>query len=319
MIFITNDIHGSDVLMSKVFRVIEEKDLGKGDILVINGDGAGARGPIMNEIVKIYYEVRRGETPIEKLLDAIKNIIGVIPQIPSEWIYQAVHAGMFRKLMAEKYEKFADCLHRELKEVLEKTLLPFSKLAAEKGFQIYYVPGNGEIVPDDFTTDDITVEKTVEPEQRYYQQLAREGYFRKFNIEYVPYACKIWDGDGAIVMISTHLLDLSWNDALTILSENHILDDQIAGLIVHYPPAISPIGSAFPFWTPNAADVSRTDRLMRILDAIAMQNGGEIFFGHIHLGPTDTRMEPLPAFMGFEVPGLRNACIWIKPGTILGV
>ncbi len=51
-----------------------------------------------------------------------------------------------------------------------------------------YLPGNGEIVLDDFVVDDITVEKAVDPDNRFYQQPADDGYFLEFGVNYVKYA-----------------------------------------------------------------------------------------------------------------------------------
>ena len=61
MIYVVNDMHGNKRLVDGV--VSQMQGLHPDDTLIINGDGAGARGPIMNNLVKIFYEVRRKETP----------------------------------------------------------------------------------------------------------------------------------------------------------------------------------------------------------------------------------------------------------------
>ena len=131
MVYTTNDLHGVDTLISSV--VAEISKMHEGDTLIINGDGAGARGPIMNNVVKLYYEVRRGETEASALLLAISKIIGEEPNIPQDWIYCSAHAGIFRKLLSDKYPKFAQCMRKELNAVIEETLSQISEAAAKRG------------------------------------------------------------------------------------------------------------------------------------------------------------------------------------------
>ncbi|MBQ3474392.1 hypothetical protein IJH24_03140 [Candidatus Saccharibacteria bacterium] len=312
MFYVINDLHGAKKLIEKAVEGIKHLDLG--DVLIINGDGAGARGPIMNNLVKIFYEVRRGETEERKLLEAIEKIIDEEPVIPKEWIYDAVHAGLFRKLMADKYEKFARCLRKELYEVLEETLEPLSDAARERGVQILYLPGNGEITPEDFSTEDYTTEIAVPPEKRFYQCIAKDGYFERFGIEYVPYATKLSNGSA---LISTNMLDLDERQAVETLCRQGLLDGTLKEVIVHYPPAIAPIGGAFSFWVPNKMDIKRSDALKNILDILPLEEAAQIYFGHIHLGANDQRMDLYPSSMSFIVTGYQ--CTWVKPGTVLKI
>lgn len=313
MLYIVNDLHGAKPLIQATVNGINR--LNSDDILIINGDGAGARGPIMNHLVKIFYEVRRGETDESKLLDAIEGIIGERPEIPRTWIYDTVHAGLFRKLMADRYEKFSECLKKELLEVLEETLTPLSEAAQTRGIRVVYLPGNGEITPEDFSTDDFTTEVAIAPERRFYQRIAKEGYFNRFGIEFVPYATKLGN---STVLISTNLLDLNTEAAIETLKQQGIsVDDVFTTVIVHYPPAISPIGGAFSFWTPNKTDIRRSDALRSILSAIQLDEDAQLYFGHIHLGATDARMALYPATMGFTAASYQ--CTWVKPGTVLKI
>lgn len=311
MIYVVNDLHGAPQLIEKTVEAI--KELNNGESLIINGDGAGARGPIMNKIVKIYYEVRRGESPVSTLLDAIEEIIGEKPGIPQAWIYEAVHAGLFRKLMAERYPRFAECMRKELKDVIEETLNPITKAACEQGVQIIYLPGNGEIVPDDFITDDITTERTVEPRLRYYRQLDRSGYFAELGVSYVQHARKY----GEVALISTNLLDMSHEEIITALAAEDMLYSHFSKVVVHYPPAVAPIGGMFDFWTPNKTDIQRINTLNWILSTLMLEKDVEIFFGHIHLGANDARMEPFPSLMTFDVDKMH--CTWVKPGVVAKV
>ena len=312
MLYVVNDIHGAKKLLERTLQSMSK--MNAGDILVINGDGAGARGPIMNQIVKVFYEVRRGETAMSALYDEIEKVIHERPEIPKEWIYDSVHAGVFRKLMALRYPLFDACMKKEAKEVMEETMLPLSKLAQEKGIRILYVPGNGEIVPDDFVVDDITVEKTVEPDERFYQQLADDGYFLdKFGVEYVKYAQVLPDG---VLLLSTHLLDLP-EDAIDLFLESlKAFGKKFSKVLVHYPPAIAPVGGAFDFWTPNKSDVSRTEALGKILAKLQLSDDAMVYFGHIHLGANDARMDRYPSSMTFLTSEF-SGCVWVKPGTVI--
>lgn len=309
--YIVNDLHGNYDLIQQTVDAI--MNMAKGDRLIINGDGAGARGPRMNRIVKIFYEVRRGETDISELLSALSEIIGEIPDIPKEWVFESVHAGVFRKLMAEHFAKFNKCMEEELLAVIEETVKPLSEAAKDK-VKIYYLPGNGEMVPNDFSTKDITVEKALPPEQRFYTKLAKDGYFEKYGIHYIGYVSHCVKSKMAL--ISTNLLDLNPKEAVIMLQTCGLLKNKLKTVIVHYPPTISPLGSAFGFWTPNKVDVKRIDNLQKILDELQLKDA-KIYFGHIHLGANDPRMDAYPSTMGFVGSGFNYT--WVKPGAVIKI
>ena len=312
MLYVVNDIHGAKKLLEHTLQSMSK--MNAGDVLVINGDGAGARGPIMNQIVKIFYEVRRGETAMSALYDEIENVIHERPEIPKEWIYDSVHAGVFRKLMALRYPLFDACMKKEAKEVLEETLLPLSKVAKEKdSIQIVYLPGNGEIVPDDFVVYDITVEKTVTPDKRFYQQLDDDGYFLEFGVHYVKYVRVLPNG---VLLLSTHLLDLPEESIDLLLKGQGAFDKKFSKVLVHYPPAIAPVGGAFDFWTPNKTDISRTEAVGKIMAKLQLTDDAMVYFGHIHLGANDARMDRYPSSMTFLTSGF-SGCVWVKPGTVM--
>lgn len=311
MVYVLNDLHGAENLIANAIDGISK--MNSGDTLIINGDGAGSRGPVMNRVVKIFYEVRRGETEMSVLLDALSEIIGEVPEIPQEWIYETVHAGIFRKLVANRYKAFADKASEETMSVLDATLKPLSNLAKQKGVKLIYLPGNGEIVTEDFDVSDITTEKTVAPNMRFYQRIAREGYFKKLGVEYVPYATLLPDGT---LLLSTHLLDLSFKQFLEMLPRLHIDGSKVKRVVVHYPPAVAPIGGAFDFWTPNKSDLARIGALSVILLALDLSEDIEIYFGHIHLGAYDERMNRYPTIMTFQTTEHKR-CNWVKPGAVL--
>ena len=311
MVFIVNDLHGDKTLTNETIKAISR--MRQNDILIIKGDGAGARGPVMNNLIKVFYEVRRGETDEAMLFDAVGAIIGEKPEFPKEWVYDTVHGGLFRALLAERYKAFAECLEIELKNALKETLEPLSEAVSKRGVKLVYLPGNGEITPNDFSTEVYTKEIAVEPEKRFYQKLHREGFFEKYGIEYVPYVTEI----GGRILISANALDLSIEEVSELLRQHVSEDDAFKTVIAHYPPEIEPVRGAFGFWTPNQTDIKRSGTLSSIVGRIKLDQNAKFYFGHIHLGVNDDRMMSYPAAMGFEAVG--HECIWVKPGTVIRI
>lgn len=309
--YVANDLHGHKALVGKVVHAIEST-LEVGDTLIINGDGAGARGPIMNNLVKIFYEVRRGEADFDELVKALTEIIGQKPELAKDSVFSAVHAGVFRAFMAEQYPAFKECVEQELLMVIEDTLRPISLAAKQKGVRVIYVPGNGEIVPSDFDTSDIAVERTLPPEERFYQRIAREGFFAQFGIEYVPYALRL---SPKVLLLSTNLLDLPADEALSLVGESGA--ETADTVVVHYPPTAT-AGRWFHFWNPNRVDIARIDALKALLNGLSIHNA-IIYFGHIHLPASDARMDQLPPAIGFGYDGDENNGLWVKPGEVIKI
>ena len=133
-------------------------------------------------------------------------------------------------------------------------------------------------------------------------------------MRYVPYAAAL---SGGFALISTHLLDLDEESIHYQLESHGLLDMAYSKVLVHYPPAIAPIGGAFSFWTPNKSDIQRIDMLNNILEQIKLTNDVVICFGHIHLGANDSRMNPYPDILGFRVKNRRS--VWVKPGTVIKI
>ncbi len=321
-IYITNDLHGSSYLVQNVVDAIG--NMSESDTLIINGDGSGARGPIMNNLVKVFYEVRRGETEYEELIGIIAGIIDEDPDFPRSWVFDSVHAGVFRAVLAKRYKKFKKCVEKELFDVIEETLCPLASAANAAGVKILYVPGNGEIVPSDFATDDITVEKTLPPEERFYQETARRGYFEQMGIKYVPYVDTITHfSDKALpsrlVVMSANLLDLPTDEALALMSDCDLLiGEGPSKVIVHYPPAIGWVGKRFDFWNPNKVDIARINALQKLLGALQLENA-TVFFGHVHLSIGDSRMDAYPPTIGFGYERQDYDGLWIKPGEVIKI
>lgn len=309
--YIINDLHGNPGLVEKAVNGI--KAMTKKDVVMLNGDIAGARGPVQTEVAKQYYEVRRGERAYGSFLEILEDIVGERVTFPKEWVYNSVHAGMFRALMSARFDAYKKNVEKELREVIADTMIPLAEAAKEVGVKLIYLAGNGEIVPSDLSIRDITFEQALPPEERFYQKLDKEGYFKKIGVEYVPY---VYNLHNEVALISTNLLDLDTDVAIKTMKKAGLIGAELKTVIVHYPPMIDPIEERFKFWKPNIVDVFRADALNMILNSLRFQNG-MIFFGHIHLPATDERMEKYPAIIRFGYGS--NDAIWVKPGEVVEV
>ena len=327
-IFLFNDSHGNPKMVEKVVGLID--DMWPGDIVIANGDIAGSRGPKMNELARIYYNVRRAEKDESVLHEAVRKLTGEQICIPHEWIYDATHFGMFRALLAERNTKFRELIDSEITCAIDETLTPLGAAAKKRGVTIYYLPGNGELVPFDVDTSDIKVERTVDPDDFYYNKLARAGRFASDGIQFVPGAKLLPRYSGNILLLSTYLLDKDRKDIAMALGSVGAFGRErveISKVVVHYPPMIAPLGKSFPFWKYGEVDERRIGALGNILGRLKLRDGAKIFFGHIHLGATDQKMDFYPQFMGWNKTicldpsrlSVTAKCIWVKPGEIVQI
>ena len=156
----------------------------------------------------------------------------------------------------------------------------------------------------------------MDPDERFYQQLADDGYFLdKFGVHYVKYAQVLSDD---VLLLSTHLLDLPEESIDLLLKSLGAFGMKFSKVLVHYPPAIAPVGGAFDFWTPNKSDVSRTEALSKILAKLKLSDDAMVYFGHIHVGANDARMNRYPDSMTFLTDGF-SGCVWVKPGAVMKI
>lgn len=326
--FVFNDLHGNSQMAKKVVGLID--DMWPGDVVIANGDIAGSRGPKMNELARIYYNVRRAEETESALREAVWKLTGEQICIPHEWIYDATHFGMFRALLAERNTKFRELIDSEIACAINETLTPLGAAAKKRGVTIYYLPGNGELVPFDVDTSNIKVERTVDPENFYYNKLAREGRFASDGVRFVPGVKLLPRCSGNILLLSTYLLDKDQKDIAMALRSVEAFSRErveISKVVVHYPPMIAPLGKSFPFWKSGEVDERRIGVLGNILGRLKLRDGAKIFFGHIHLGATDQKMDFYPQFMGwnktidleFSPLSVTAQCIWVKPGEMIQI
>ncbi len=313
--YVVNDLHGDPTLVKQVADTIAK--LPRGETLILNGDCIGSRGPVMNRIVKLYYEVIRDEALERDLFCAIADIIGKEPKIPPWWIYDTVHSGIFLKLVSNRYKKFRELALHEQFDVLEETLGPLSMAAESSGVSLIYLPGNGEIVLDDLSTKDITVERSVHPAERYYQILAKRGCFADYGVKYIPYAHLLAED---VALISVNLLDLEDWEFDYMLQSHGLVNRKISKVIVHYPPVLSPVHKAFPFWMPNNTDIRRQAALRKILELrLQLSERAKVYFGHVCLSTADSRMGSFPDTMNLSLSERPYRSIWVKPGTVLKI
>ena len=327
-IFVFNDPHGNSQMVKKVAGLID--NMWPGDIVIANGDIAGSRGPKMNELARIYYNVRRAEKDESVLREAVWKLTGEQICIPREWIYDATHFGMFRALLAERNAKFRELIDSEITCAIDETLKPLGAAAKKRGVTIYYLPGNGELVPFDVDTSDIKVERTVDPEDFYYSKLARVGRFASDGIQFVPGVKLLPRHSGNILLLSTYLLNQDQKDiAMALRSVGAFGPEraEISKVVVHYPPMIAPLGKSFPFWKYGEVDERRIGALGGILGRLKLCYGAEIYFGHIHLDATDQKMDFYPQFLGWNKAidlepsrlSVTVKCIWVKPGEMIQI
>lgn len=328
-IYVLNDFHGNSKLTEDAIRLIHEI-VKPGDVIIANGDIAGSRGPLMNNLADIYYRVIRSEIDESALYEEIWRLVGERISIPREWVREAAHFGIFRALLAEHNARFRELVSSEIVYAIDETLAPLGAAAKECGATIYYLSGNGELVPFDFdTSNGISVEKTINPEDYYYNKLARAGHFDSSGIQFVPGAKLLSHPDGNVLLLSTYLLD---KDESSIKMELESVGAfgrekvEIAKVIVHYPPMIAPLGATFGFWKCKKVDKRRIEALDNTLGLLQLRSGAELYFGHIHLGAGDQRMDQYPPFMGWnKAVGPKGCakvtikCIWAKPGKIVQV
>ena len=327
--YVLNDFHGNSKLTEDAIRLIREI-VKPGDVIIANGDIAGSRGPLMNNLADIYYRVIRSEIDESALYEEVWRLVGERISIPREWVREAAHFGIFRALLAERNAKFRELVSSEIVNAINETLAPLGAAAKECGATIYYLSGNGELVPFDFdTSNDISVEKTISPEGYYYNKLARAGHFDSFGIQFVPGAKLLPHPDGYVLLLSTYLLD---KDESSIKMELESVGAfgrekvEIAKVIVHYPPMVAPLGASFGFWKCKEVDKRRIEALDNMLGLLQLRSGAELYFGHIHLGAGDQRMNQYPPFMGWnKTVGPKGCaqvtikCIWVKPGEMIQI
>ncbi len=171
MIKIINDIHGNRELLKEILN----ERIAPGDIVVANGDIAGSRGPIAAEVVRLFYEVERGETAKAELDDFVSEVLDKKVALSDDIVYRAIHSGTFQKYLADKYPAFRQLIVDETKANLG-IIEEICAYTTPKGGEVEIVPGNGEMSALDFdVSKGVDKEVTVSPLERVYNQLALRG------------------------------------------------------------------------------------------------------------------------------------------------
>ena len=328
MIYVLNDFHGNGKLTEDAIRLMREI-VKPGDVIIANGDVAGSRGPLMNNLARTFYEVRRMRADELTLHKEVWRLTGEHFVIPDEWVYKTTHFGMFRALLAKRSEKFGEMICLEVDAAIDETLIPLGEVAMECGASFFCLPGNGEMVPFDLDTANINVERTIDSEDFFYVREANAGRFASAGIQFVPGAKLLHHPDGNVLLLSTYLLDKDESSIKMELESVGVFGREsvaVAKVIVHYPPMMAPLGNSFQFWNRGEVDVRRINALGEILGWLRLCHGAELYFGHIHLGAGDQRMDQYPPFMGWnktiyseDNDPVTIKCIWVKPGAMVQI
>lgn len=306
MLYVTNDIHGNPNSIQKTVAAINR--MRHGDTLIINGDAFGMRGPIMSEIVSLFYNVRRGDSDTANLNQAISKIVGREIEIPKQWIFKTTDSGMFLELL-NQYKEIEECATKEADGLLQATLQPLSEAAKDK-VKLICLPGNGEIAYLDYMLAREQKENRSTEQAYSFCAQWKKSLYEQYGIRYI----ENYILHDEIALISTNLLDLETPRAISMLQRHNI--SKVKTVIVHYPPCYSLIKQTFDFWTLNKPDIRRIIALKKILRAFP-QKGVRIIFGHVHLGLDDSRMNSYPNSIDFRYK--QNICRWVKPGEILEI
>lgn len=73
MLYVINDIHGDPLVSKKVADFI--LDSFHGDSLIINGDFAGTRGPVLSELARYYYAANNKVCSCHDVREVLKKNI----------------------------------------------------------------------------------------------------------------------------------------------------------------------------------------------------------------------------------------------------
>ena len=304
MVKIINDIHANEKLLEELW----ETDFQPGDILVLNGDISGSRGPRLSEVVKVYYEVRRGESDKKVLETIVGLIVSRDLGLSDELVFKSIHSGTFQKALADKYKSFRNVIEKELRQnlsILEK----ICEYVIPLGVEVFYLSGNGEITALDFdVTGGVDKEVTVSPLERHYNQLALRGVFGEMGLFYANYP--------RLINEDTLVLPIDYVDIWLSENAQSVFDvKRVRKVITHYPPYDETMLRVFENvmnYEENSLGQARMKAVREILDKCP--NLKMVIFGHVHRGTSKEEVAKLPLSMEFEMKQYR--CIWNRPGHV---
>ena len=289
---------------------ISNLKISQGDILIANGDFLGGRGPITNKIVKVFYEVKRGETSKYELQEIFSAVLKTPVFIEDDLVFRAIHSGTFLAEMCRRFDGFNTIVEDETRHNIAQ-LDKISKKIGAQGGRLVYLPGNGEITISDFdVTSGVDGEKTLPPSERLFNRLAEEKVFSAYGTEYVNQPQVIQDNT---LLIPIDFLD-QWIDGKTAIPNA----ENIVNLIVHYPPFNPKITDCFyklfGFKT-NEMDILRMNAVSGIIKCLP--NLDIVVFGHIHPGINKESIEKLPTSVIFKEFG--HQLVWNAPGNVFAL
>lgn len=304
MIKIINDIHGNRELLKEILN----ERIAPGDIVVANGDIAGSRGPITAEVVRLFYEVGRGETAKAELDDFVSEVLDKKVALSDDIVYRAIHSGTFQKYLADKYPTFRQLIVDETKANLG-IIEEICAYASPKGGEVEIVPGNGEMSALDFdVSKGVDKEVTVSPLERVYNQLALRGLFGEMGAFYANYP-RLINEDTLVLPVDYVEIWMSGN-ARSVFNVG-----RVRRVITHYPPydeTMLRVMKNVMNYKENTLGIDRMKAVKEILDTCP--NLELVVFGHIHRATTAEEVAKLPLSMEFETGKYR--LIWNRPGHV---
>ena len=303
LIKVFNDIHADPKLINRILC----SEITQGDLLVANGDFLGSSSPLINDIVKAFYGVKHGKITKDTLQKVLSKILHSPVFVEDELIFESIHSGTFLAKMYREYSGLARIIDDEVYYNFIE-LDRINEIVKEKGGELIYLPGNGEIMISDFDiTDGVNYEKTLPPKERLYDYLVKKEIFEKFNIEYITRPRLVRN---ETLLIPIDYLDEKNEERETLLNLNNVHN-----LIVHYPPFSLSIIDCFNGlfgYSPNEMDVKRMKIVSDIVEELPNLN--TVVFGHIHPEISEESIEKLPKVIFFK----EKDCylVWNCPGHV---
>ena len=310
MLYVVNDIHGNLLVSKKVADFI--LDSFHGDSLIINGDFAGARGPVLSELAKYYYAANNKVCSCHDVREVLKKHFRTRIECPDELIFKTADSGVFMKVLADQYPEVMDLVVREeLEQIENRAIQNILKALAKTWSKAILVCGNGEILITDHIVDHTNYSTAPK-----YQAKDYSLYSKKVNLDYVS-GVKFFDQ--STLMIGIDALEQP-EQAIQQLCRSK---NQVSRIFCHYPPAMpEKVKNKFSFnFKVNRVSARRMANLAKIIQASNVKNRCSLFYGHYHPAISSPEhaasSDSISATMQIGSKSLET--FWIKPGVIFSV
>lgn len=314
MIYVCNDLHGNGRLLSEVTRFVDQY-LQADDTLLINGDLAGARGPILDDVVSNYYKARMGQISCSKMREVLHRHFGDIDfDCSDSLILDTLDSGVFCKILADHSPKVMEVVKREQYQQEQLAHSAILNAVQAKGASALLLRGNGEVTILDHLVSHITAEDYSVPPQ---YKPAEEPDLSGNKVPQINNLQGVGHPDRLILLIGHETL----KDEQSIeLARAAVKDHPIYRIAVHYPPAITTEvqnGLGFDFQV-NRLSQEKMDNLTKLLSQLNLSSDCQLFYGHYHPAVGEISNLGLKDFFTAPIPvGQRQLlCTWVRPGAV---